>query len=64
MDVIVIGAGLAGLMAARELTYKGHTVRVIEALDRVGGRLFTKSKVLPTTNETIYYDVGGQWYAR
>ena len=37
-DVIVIGAGPAGLMAARTLKKKGLSVAVLEARDRVGGR--------------------------
>lgn len=40
-DVAVIGAGLSGLVAARELTRQGHRVRVLEARDRIGGRIYT-----------------------
>lgn len=40
-DVIVVGAGLAGLAAAHELTAAGREVRVLEASDAVGGRVRT-----------------------
>jgi len=40
-DVIVIGAGLAGLAAARDLADVGRRVVVLEARDRVGGRVWT-----------------------
>jgi monoamine oxidase len=39
MDVIIIGAGAAGLMAAKELTDAGQKVIVLEARDRIGGRI-------------------------
>lgn len=55
-DVVVIGAGLAGLAAARELREAGREVVVLEARDRVGGR---------TLNEPIadgkVVDIGAQW---
>ena len=41
-DVIVIGAGAAGLAAADELTRAGRSVLLVEARDRVGGRCLTR----------------------
>lgn len=37
-DVAVIGAGMAGLTAARDLAAKGYSVVLVEARDRIGGR--------------------------
>ncbi len=39
-DVVVVGAGFAGLTAAREIAHHGHSVLVLEARDRVGGRVW------------------------
>ena len=41
-DVIVIGAGAAGLAAAAELGHAGLSVTILEARDRIGGRMFTQ----------------------
>jgi monoamine oxidase len=55
-DVVIVGAGLAGLSAARAIRRAGHSVVVLEARDRVGGR---------TLNHRIgggeVVEVGGQW---
>jgi monoamine oxidase len=57
-DVVVVGAGLAGLTAARELAAAGLEVRVLEARDRVGGR--TLSQAVGDHLEDVV-ELGGQW---
>ena len=55
-DVIVVGAGLAGLTAAREVAKAGHSVVVLEARRRVGGRTLNRSI---GGGEVV--EIGGQW---
>ena len=55
-DVIVIGAGLSGLCSARELVRRGKDVLVLEARDRVGGRMVREPVV-----HGGWIDLGGQW---
>jgi monoamine oxidase len=43
VDVVIIGAGLAGLSAAHDVKGKGYTCVVLEARDRVGGKTWSKS---------------------
>jgi monoamine oxidase len=57
-DVIVVGAGAAGLKAATELVGLGRSVIVLEANDRVGGRLKRGS----VAGHVV--DFGGQWVAK
>lgn len=54
-EVIVVGAGVAGLIAARDLVRAGKTVTVLEARDRVGGRTLSED----LDGQRI--DLGGQW---
>ncbi len=58
VDVCVVGAGYAGLTAARRLQQHGRTVVVLEARDRVGGRIWTQ----PLADGTPI-DRGGAWVA-
>ncbi|UDY23296.1 flavin monoamine oxidase family protein [Nocardioides sp. Kera G14] len=54
-DTVVVGAGVTGLMTAYRLTQAGQRVLVLEARDRVGGRLRTES------HHDSDFEIGGQW---
>jgi len=54
-DVVIIGAGVTGLIAANRLVAEGRTVAVLEARDRVGGRTWTNDI------EGVTLEIGGQW---
>jgi monoamine oxidase len=56
VDVAVVGAGLAGLVAARDLVAAGLSVLLLEARDRVGGRILNH-----TLANGAVVEVGGQW---
>lgn len=56
-DVVVIGAGFAGLSAARELTQTGKSVLLLEARDRIGGR--TQYEHIPALDRSV--ERGGTW---
>jgi monoamine oxidase len=55
-DLVVVGAGLAGLAAAREADAAGCSVLVLEARDRVGGRVLNED-----IGDGHVVEVGGQW---
>jgi monoamine oxidase len=56
-DAIVIGGGFAGLIAARDLADHSHSVVLLEARDRLGGRTWTR----PFADTEHMIEMGGQW---
>lgn len=60
-DVIVIGAGVTGLTTAHRLAAAGRDVLVLEARDRVGGRLLNETHGDADGAGAADFEVGGQW---
>jgi monoamine oxidase len=54
--IIVVGAGASGIAAARQLHDAGHTVIILEARDRIGGRVWTDTRLA-----NIPLDLGASW---
>lgn len=55
-QVIIVGGGMSGIAAAKKLQEAGITFQVLEARERLGGRVYTQS-----LSENLYLDYGGQW---
>lgn len=58
-DVVIVGAGLSGLNAARLLAKAGKKILVLEAQERVGGRTWSHQ-----IGQNDFIDVGGQWIGK
>ncbi len=57
VDVVIVGAGAAGVSAGLELAARGVSFVILEASDRIGGRAFTDRTSLPG-----HWDQGCQWF--
>src|SRR5262245_58965129 len=55
-DVIVVGAGFSGMIAAHRVRQAGHSAIVVDALDRVGGRSWST-----TLSDGTFFDIGAGW---
>jgi len=60
VDVVVVGAGVAGLTAAERIESAGRSVRVFEARARLGGRLL--SHPIDTQRPHLRLDLGATWF--
>lgn len=57
-DIVIIGAGLSGLLIAAQLKRAGMSVRILEARDRIGGRIFTHN----TASDHPPLEMGATWF--
>ena len=67
MNLAVVGAGIAGLSAARALSDRGHQVRIFEAAATPGGRVATRTfpaveMPRPLAGATLAFDHGAQYF--
>lgn len=63
-DCLVLGAGIAGVTAARDLRRRGHDVLLIEGSDRIGGRMYSKGGVVPDPTDptgTVPIEAGAEY---
>jgi monoamine oxidase len=60
VDVVVLGGGVAGLVAARDLGPRGIGVTVLEARERLGGRTWTRA----LADTDVMVEMGGTWFSR
>jgi monoamine oxidase len=60
-DTVVLGAGVAGLMAGRLLAESGGSIAVLEARNRVGGRIYTKRIAIPGEVNEIAVELGAEF---
>ena len=56
IDVVIVGAGAAGIAAARRIAAAGRKPAIFEATDRMGGRCFTDTRTFG-----VPYDLGAHW---
>lgn len=56
LDVLIIGAGFSGIAAGKKLHEAGKSFKILEARERIGGRVYTKR-----WEDGFYLDLGGQW---
>src|SRR5215207_2758049 len=56
VDVVIVGAGAAGIAAARRITAAGRRFALLEAADRIGGRCTTDTRTFG-----VPYDRGAHW---